>query len=729
LRIPGANELVITKFSNWSMQTQLIVLAVLLTLPALGIIIYSGLKERSDDYQQAVVESQRLADSLAAQQEILTNEAKLLCTLLAGLPEIKSREVDKVQAILVDIHKQSPQYLNILVADAEGHVWASAVPAKKSESVSDRRYFKNARQARQFSSGEFVISRSVSKPTIHMAYPLLNNDEFSGVIVVGFDLDIMRTILDRSQLFQDANYIFVDHNGIILNRGKDPATLIGMPLVQGALQKMQDGPDKATFEFVRRDGDTRITTYRKLWLPGEQSAYMYVRAGISKKDVLAKANKALIANVSTLLLLVVFLFGVTIIIGKRSIVDRIKVLKLASQHLASGNLDFRISGRVSGGELGELAKTFDAMTEQIALREQALRESESNYRDIFNATHDAMFVHDAESGKILEVNQSAIDIFGYPDGETLKANMLGLGPGESPHASDEALHLIKKAAQEGPQIFERLCKRQNGDQFWSEVTMTTMRCTGGKRVLAVARDISERKEMERMKDEMLSAVSHEMRTPLTAMLGFLQFIVENPVEEAEMREYLGIMHKEAERLNELINNFLDMQHLKAKQKTYKFRSIAVKPLLEEAAAIYSISSFNHRILVHSPNTSAPVYGDEVLLHQALVNLISNAIKYSPSGSMIDLGARKEGNSIALWVKDEGIGIPTESQDKIFEMFYRVDNKTSRKTKGTGLGLALVKDIAQAHDGQVWVESTPGKGSCFYLSLPIAKDDNGTAGAV
>lgn len=389
LHAQGAIRLANSKFSNLSIRTQLMVLAVLLTLPALGIIVYSGLKERSDDYQHAVIESQRLADNLAAQQEILTNEAKLLCMLLAGLPEVKNRDVDKLQAILVGIHKQSQQYINILVADADGFVWASALPTNKSDTLTDRRYFKSAQQTRRFSSGEFVISKALKKPTIHMAYPLLDHNGFSGVIIVGFDLDVMRTILERAQLSLDANYVFVDHNGIIVNRGKDPATLIGKPIPPEALQKMEDGPDKDTFEFIRRDGDNRITTYRKLWLPGEQSPYMYVRAGISKKEVLAKSNIALAANVTTLLLFVVLSFLVAVFIGKSSIVDRIEALKRASQRLASGDLDFRVSNQVSGGELGSLAKTFDAMAHQLGVREKSLQEANSELEAFsYTLSHD-----------------------------------------------------------------------------------------------------------------------------------------------------------------------------------------------------------------------------------------------------------------------------------------------------------------------------------------------------
>lgn len=353
----------------------MIVLAVLLTFPALVIIVYSAQNERADDYRRAVVESQRLADNLAAQQEALTSEARMLCTLLAGLPEIKSRDVERTQSILVDIHRQSPQYINILVADAEGYVWASAIPVNRSLSTIDRRYFQGAKQTGRFSSGEFVISKSLNKPTIHMAYPVVDQDRFNGVIIVGFDLDVMRTTFEHAQLSEDANYVLVDHQGVIINRGKDPANLIGKPIPADSLKYMEGGPDRETFEFLRRDGDVRITTYRKLWLPGETSPYMYVRAGISKKDVLAKSNRALLANLSLLLLFVLLSFATVLCIGKRSIVDRIALLRQASQRLAGGDLDVRVSTRVSGGELGSFAETFDAMAHQISAREESLREA------------------------------------------------------------------------------------------------------------------------------------------------------------------------------------------------------------------------------------------------------------------------------------------------------------------------------------------------------------------
>ncbi|MDT8441579.1 MAG: ATP-binding protein [Desulfuromonadales bacterium] len=367
--------MIFSKFASISIRSQLLILATLLTLPALGIIVYSGLHERSIDYNNAAIESQRLADSLAAQQEALANEARLLCTLLAGLSEVKNRDEPRVQAVLRDIHNQSSQYVNILITDAEGYVWASALPSDTSQSLQDRRYFRNARETGLFSSGEYVISRSTDKPTLHMAYPLLEQGRFNGVIIIGFDLDVMRTILDRAQISIDANYVLVDHRGIIVNRGKDAAPLIGVPIPADALAMMEQGPDKLTFEFVRRDNDLRITTYRKLRLPGEQKPYMYIRAGISKQDVLAKSFSGMVANIATLFLFVVLSFLITYLIGKRSIVDRINILQEASQQLAGGDHNIKVASRVTGGELGRFAETFDTMARQLGLRERSLQEA------------------------------------------------------------------------------------------------------------------------------------------------------------------------------------------------------------------------------------------------------------------------------------------------------------------------------------------------------------------
>jgi signal transduction histidine kinase len=246
--------------------------------------------------------------------------------------------------------------------------------------------------------------------------------------------------------------------------------------------------------------------------------------------------------------------------------------------------------------------------------------------------------------------------------------------------------------------------------------------TDGRLVmLGIAVDITERKEVEQIKDEMISAVSHEMRTPLTAMLGFSEFLLTNRVNEEEMRSSLETIHKETARLNELIGNFLDLQRIKARQLVYRFTAVQVEPLLCKAAIRVAADPEHHRLTLDCPADLPPVRGDEARLLQVLANFVSNAFKYSAAGSPVTLGAKKDGAFITFWVKDEGVGIPVEMHDRIFDRFFRVDNTDRRLVGGAGLGLALAREIATAHEGRVWLESTVGKGSTFYLSLPVMKE--------
>ena len=237
--------------------------------------------------------------------------------------------------------------------------------------------------------------------------------------------------------------------------------------------------------------------------------------------------------------------------------------------------------------------------------------------------------------------------------------------------------------------------------------------------MEIAFDISERKEMERIKDELISAVSHEMRTPLTAMLGYTEFMLDNDITAAEQKEYLRTVYKETERLNELIGNFLDLQRLKMRPEPFDVRHLSVETLLKEVSTLFGATPQKHRLAVDCPADLPRILGNEGQLHQVLVNLVSNAIKYSPQGSSIMLGAGREGEDVVMWVRDEGMGIPAELREKIFEKFYRIDNTDRRMVGGTGLGLALVREIVAAHGGRVWVESTIGEGSTFFVQLQAA----------
>lgn len=356
-------------FINWPVRIQLLFLAILLTLPSLGIIIYSGLRERRDAFNSAARETQKLVDNIAAEQHNLVVVAQQLGSVIAELPDVKNGNAAKVQPILANIIKINPQFQNILIADRSGNALASAVPSNRHISVADRRYFKNAAATRRFSSGEYVIGRYTGKPMLTMGYPLVNaKGDFYGVVTLSFDLDRFGAVLKRSQLPQDANYIIVDHKGIIISRGQNAGQDVGRPIIAGQLQEMLAGPDTSTHVFTRVDGDERISTYRKLYLDGEQAPYMFVRAGMSLQSVIGDANQKLIYSLSILLAFVVIAFALSVFVGKRSIADRVGKLQQAAKRISGGDLQSRVADSVEGGELGTLGLAFDEMAKALEMR-------------------------------------------------------------------------------------------------------------------------------------------------------------------------------------------------------------------------------------------------------------------------------------------------------------------------------------------------------------------------
>ena len=170
-------------------------------------------------------------------------------------------------------------------------------------------------------------------------------------------------------------------------------------------------------------------------------------------------------------------------------------------------------------------------------------------------------------------------------------------------------------------------------------------------------------------------------------------------------------------MKRLIDNMLGLQRLRAGFGLMNPAPVQIYPLLHEVAGHFWNPLVPPLIEIDCTPDLPPVHGEAVRLQEAMTNLLDNALKYSPTGSMIVLGAQADGDRVLLWVRDEGPGIPSDKQEKIFEQFYRLEE--SRRAASTGLGLALVREIAHAHGGRVWVESAPRQGSTFYLSLPFA----------
>ncbi|MGH7358610.1 MAG: sensor histidine kinase, partial [Candidatus Rokuibacteriota bacterium] len=240
---------------------------------------------------------------------------------------------------------------------------------------------------------------------------------------------------------------------------------------------------------------------------------------------------------------------------------------------------------------------------------------------------------------------------------------------------------------------------------------------------ATYRLVRRETETARLKAEFVANVSHDLKTPLSLIRVFGETLEMGRVsDEATRHEYYRVITRESERLSRLIENVLDFSRIEGGRRTYDLVPVSVEPLVrdtvESFAYVLAQQGFKMDVAISPGLPAVPMDADAV--GQALGNLIDNAIKYSEARKVLTVEARLDGPGLALTVGDEGIGIPREEHGKIFDKFYRVGRSETQSRRGSGVGLALVRHVAEAHGGQVRVDSRPGEGSRFTLWLPLAQ---------
>ena len=240
----------------------------------------------------------------------------------------------------------------------------------------------------------------------------------------------------------------------------------------------------------------------------------------------------------------------------------------------------------------------------------------------------------------------------------------------------------------------------------------------------VWRDVRRELHMAELRGHFVSSVSHELRTPLTAIRMFAETLRGGRLEQEETREeYLDTIVSESERLSRLVDNVLDFSRIERGQKTYRFRPASLGAVVRAAARAvqYPLASQGFRLETEVEEDVSVARADPDALEQAVLNLLTNAIKYSGDSRQIGLRLRRLDGSAEIQVVDRGIGIPAEEQTRVFEKFYRSPTRENELLPGTGLGLTLVEHVARAHGGRVTVESRPGEGSTFSIRIPVESE--------
>lgn len=286
-------------------------------------------------------------------------------------------------------------------------------------------------------------------------------------------------------------------------------------------------------------------------------------------------------------------------------------------------------------------------------------------------------------------------------------------------------HPLAVALRAGsPSTLELKLRLAEGEQRWVSGTFSPIRGDGGlPLVLVTARDITQQKEMEAMQRDFVSIVSHELRSPLTAIKGFAKTLLQRDdrLDAATRRSFLATVNEQAERLARLVEDLLQVSRIDAKRLRLEPQEFDLARLVEDLTSQFALKWCDREIKIDS-ESGMLVHADRRKVEEVLINLIDNAVKYSPDPAPVVVHIRRADSFIEVGVTDQGFGIAPEEAAGLFQKFQRISTPATRDIGGTGLGLYIVKGLVEAHGGSVWVESVPGTGSTFGFTLPARAPD-------
>ncbi len=387
---------------------------------------------------------------------------------------------------------------------------------------------------------------------------------------------------------------------------------------------------------------------------------------------------------------------------------------------AINELELRVAERTA--ELISVNQQLQSQLDERQRTQEELRFSQARFARILDIADDAIISINGFQ-RITLFNQGAEKIFGYSAQEVIGKGLDLLLPqrffqmhrqhvvdfGQSPN--------VARRMGERREIYGR---RKDGTEFPAEASISKIDMGEEIFYTVILRDITERKLIERMKDEFISVVSHELRTPLTSIHGSLGMLASGllATDSEQGKRLLQIATDSSERLVRLINDILDIERIESGKTKIEPAICNVVDLITQAVNVIQPLADKAGVKVSISALSGQVLADSDRIVQTLTNLLSNAIKFSSPESTVCLGMQQQGDEVLLTVKDSGRGIPTDKLESIFERFQQVDSSDSRNHDGTGLGLAICKSIMQQHGGRIWAESTLGEGSTFYVALPL-----------
>ena len=505
----------------------------------------------------------------------------------------------------------------------------------------------------------------------------------------------------------------IDRDGVVLfDSASDPERMdnhLFRPEIAAAFRTRSIGDAIRTSDTIEQE-----MLYLAIYEPERD---LVVRSSMPLNAHQATVNQLL----TSLLLVLAAVVIVLIIIGVfslRRLARPLIRLRKAAESMREGDLSVRVDLEKGdpASEMSVLTQTFNDMTERIHENIKDLSEKNARLDAMLDAMADPVLAVD-DRFVVTFMNAHAKSVFGRCTNALQAVFPLIL----ITH-SHETEAVVAQAMETGETITDEMTLDTEFGKRAFQVTASPVGTVQADGAIITFHDISQVKRAQEMRSEFVANVTHELRTPLTSIRGFIETLRNGAIHNADVSErFLDIIDIEAERLHQLINDILVLSEIEVNQKEWDYDTFDLHELLSEVVVLLCDQASERRVAVHLPEDQAPfvVSASRDRIKQLMINLVDNAIKYNHVGGAIFIDIQRlEDGKVAIAVRDTGPGIEPEYQERIFERFYRVDKSRSRALGGTGLGLSIVKHIAQLYRGQASVESSPGEGSTFHVTLEI-----------
>ncbi|WP_018132171.1 two-component system histidine kinase PnpS [Effusibacillus pohliae] len=442
-----------------------------------------------------------------------------------------------------------------------------------------------------------------------------------------------------------------------------------------------------------------------------------VRIGIPLSGVYRELGSAL-GSFGVSLLVVAILSSLVGMYFASGIARPIEEITRVTRRIADGAFDERVR-HWSRDELGVLGESVNLMASRLAEQIEDLTQEKSKLEAIIASMESGVMVVD-RAGRIRVVNRATENLLRHPGRQLL--GQWHWEVGRSYGLSSMIDEVLLTGEPRRKEIVLMAPAETNVEVYAAPIKGKNESITGA---VVVLHDVSKWRRVEQMRTEFVANVSHELRTPITAVKGFAETLLDGALEDPELRrQFIKIIYEESDRLSRLVNDLLELSKIESGHAVLQFERCDITDLVRTTVDKLVLQAKQHGLTLQAHLPEQPVFAEVARdrVSQVLINLIGNAISYTPEGGRIDVDLEEGREWITVRVRDTGIGIPKEDLPRLFERFYRVDKARARRSGGTGLGLAIVKHIVEAHGGTVHVESELGAGSTFSFALPKRQGD-------